>query len=399
MDERFFCPLVRSSHEQEWLSKGLWKLADCVLSATVSMLTLLNRMENAPIVLVYRQPSSRRKVFIHVKWDSMDKRVNQAQVYLKQYKEGEFHDVETCHFRWKDSQQESLSSIPITRNDTRMFYLSGLREDSKNPLYCFLVKYKLDNIEHSFSQYFTICGRAANENALLRVLNVMKTYPQDSEIVQVLNLFQSVYDQIRMNSSGNSVGNGANKRKTIKNITEVSSAKKSKTESVVSVSGPMNQGLHHIQNSHMCFYLPPAVPIINPFDPMFPFIWYGQLSMPSCPYYALPIQQESASESISADLPNGLTMHRSFFTQEKKPNVSTVVENKANVEEEVLDFEQFLDFDDTLDSITSNPVFTESEDINKDEHSSTSELITPDFSLTNSEISTKIAELLMLNKL
>jgi len=31
--------LVRSSHEQEWLSKGLWKLADCVLSATVSMLT------------------------------------------------------------------------------------------------------------------------------------------------------------------------------------------------------------------------------------------------------------------------------------------------------------------------------------------------------------------------
>jgi hypothetical protein len=40
---------------------------------------------------------------------------------------------------------------------------------------------------------------------------------------------------------------------------------------------------------------------------------------------------------------------------------------------------------------------TESEDINKDEHSSTLELDSFDFFLTNSEISTKIPELLMLN--
>jgi hypothetical protein len=324
-------------------------------------------MENAPIVLVfvrakaylvYRQPSSRRKVFIHVKWDSKDKNVDQVQVYLQQCKEGVFHDVETCHFRWKDSQKASLGSITITRNDTRMFYLSGLREDCKNPLYCFLVKYKVDNIEHSFSQYFTICGRGTNENALLRVLNVMKTYPQDSELVQVLKLFQYVYDQIRINSSGNSVENGANKRKTIEKITQVSSAKKSKTEPLIPFSEPMDQGLHHIQNSHMCFYFSSPVPI-NPFDPMFPFVWYGQFSMPSCPYYALPIQQESASESISADLPNGLTMHRSFFNEEETPNVSTVVENKANVEEDLLDFGQlFLDLDDTLDSIMFNPMST-----------------------------------------
>jgi hypothetical protein len=324
---------------------------------------------NAMTCLVYRQPSSRRKVFIHVKWSSIDKNVNQVRVYLQQCREGQFHNVNNCHFRWEHSQEESLSSIPITRNDIRRFYLSGLREEGKNPLYRFLVKYQVHNVEKLFYQYFTICGRGTNENALFRVLKVMKTYRQDRELDEVHNLFQSVYDQIRMNSSGNRVRNGANKRKTIKKSTEVPSAKKSKTESVVSVSGPMNQDSHHIQNSHMSFHLASAFPI-NLFHPMFPFDLYGQLSMTYYPYYSLPIQQESRSESISTALPSAPAMPGSL-TKEKNPNVSTVDENNAMFEDDVLDLEQlFLGFEDnsdlgdTLFSIMSNPMSTESEDIN-----------------------------------
>jgi hypothetical protein len=354
-------------------------------------------MDSAPIVLefegskaylVYRLPSSRRKVLIHIKWDGMDKSVNQVRVYLQQCIKGEFHNVRACHFCWEDSQ-ESLNAMLIKRNETRRFYLSGLREDCKNPLYCFLVKYQVDNIEQSFSQYFTICGRGTNENAMERVLKAMKRYPQDSALVQAFNLFQSVYDQIRINSSGNRVKNGTNKRKAVEKITKVSSDKKAKTESVLSVSAPMNQDAHLIQNSCVSFHLPSAVPI-NPFDPIFPFDLSGQLSMPSCPYYALPIQPESASESISADLLNGLTMHRSFFSEDKKPDVHTVVENKAIVKDDILDFEQFfLDHDDTLDFIMSNPVSTESEDINQDMHTcSTLELSNLDFISTDPEIST-----------
>ncbi len=352
--------------------------------------------EGSKIYLVYRLPSSRRKVLIHIKWDSMDKSVNQVRVYLQQCIKGEFHNVRTCHFCWEDSQ-ESLTAMLITRNETRRFYLSGLREDCKNPLYCFLVKYQVDNIEQSFSQYFTICGRGANENAMERVLKAMKRYPQDNELIQAFNLFQSFYDQIRINSSGSRVKNGTNKRKAAEKITKVSSAKKAKTESVISVSAPMNQDSHLIQNSRMSFHLPSAVPIY-PFDPMFLFDLSGQLSMPSCPYYALLIQPESASESINADLLNDPTMFGSFFTEDKKPDVSTVVENKAIVKDDILEFEQFfLDYDDTLDFIMSNPVSTESEDINRDKHSSsTLELSNLDFIFTGSEISTSCS-LLMLN--
>jgi hypothetical protein len=271
---------------------------------------------NAMTCLVYRQPSSRRKVFIHVKWSSIDKNVNQVRVYLQQCREGQFHNVNNCHFRWEHSQEESLSSIPITRNDIRRFYLSGLREEGKNPLYRFLVKYQVHNVEKLFYQYFTICGRGTNENALFRVLKVMKTYRQDRELDEVHNLFQSVYDQIRMNSSGNRVRNGGNKRKAIEKSTEV---------------------------------------------------LYGQLSMT---YDSLPIQQESRSESISTALPSAPAMPGSL-TKEKNPNVSTVDENNAMFEDDVLDLEQlFLGFEDnsdlgdTLFSIMSNPMSTESEDIN-----------------------------------
>jgi hypothetical protein len=91
-----------------------------------------------------------------------------------------------------------------------------LEKTAKNPLCRFLVKYQADNVEKCFYQYFTICGRGTNENALLRVLKVISTYGQDSELDKVLNLFQFVYDQIRMHSSGNRVKNGAKKRKQLK---------------------------------------------------------------------------------------------------------------------------------------------------------------------------------------
>jgi hypothetical protein len=142
--------------------------------------------------------------------------VNQVRVYLQKCIGGEFHDVTSCHFCWEDSQEESLGSVLITRNESRNFYLSGLGEDGKNPLCRFLVKYQADNVEKCFYQYFTICGRGTNENALLRVLKVIITYGQDSELDKVLNLFQFVYDQIRMHSSGNRVKNGAKKRKQLK---------------------------------------------------------------------------------------------------------------------------------------------------------------------------------------
>jgi len=355
----------------------------------------LNKMESATIVLVfvgakaylvYRMPSSRRKILIRVKWDSMDKKVNQVRVYVHKCIGGEFHDVTTCHFCWKDSQEKSLGSILITRNETRGFYLSGLREDGKNLLYRFLIKYQADGVEKSFSQYFTICGRGTNENALERVLKAMKKYRQDSELDEVVNLFQSLYDQIRINSSDDRVKKSANKRKTVEKSTEVSSAKKAKTESVTSVSDPMNQDLHLTQNRDISFHLPSAFPI-NLFHPMFPFDLYHQLSMAYYPYYAFSIHQESASEYNSADLLNDPTMLDSFFSEEKKPNESIVVENNAIVKEDVLDTEQFLDYDDTLDSIMSNSAYNESGDINQNEHSSTLELDDFDFIFTNTEIS------------
>jgi hypothetical protein len=262
----------------------------------------------------------------------MDKKVNQVRLYLQKCIGGEFHNVTTCRFCWEDSQEELLGSVLITRNESRNFYLSGLRKDAKNPLYRFLVKYQADGVEKSFSQYFTICGRGTNEN----VLKTMKKYRQDSELDKVINLFQSLYDQIRINSSDNSVKKSANKRKTVEKSTEVSSAKKSKAESVVSVSGPMNQDSHHIQNSHMSFHLASAVSI-NQFVSMFSFVWDGQLFMP-CHYCSLTIQQESVSESISADIPNVAAMPGSLI-EEKKPNESIVVDNNAIVEYDVLDTE------------------------------------------------------------
>jgi hypothetical protein len=330
----------------------------------------------------------------------MDKKVNQVPVYLQKCI-GEFHDVTTCHFCWEYSQEKSLGSVLITRNETRGFYLSGLGEDSKNPLCRFLLKYQVDNVEKCFYQYFTRCGRGTNENALLRVLKVISTYGQDSELDKVLNLFQFVYDQIRMNSSGNNVKNGAKKRKTVEKSTEVSFAKKSKTESVISVSDPMNQDSHPIQNTDMSYHLASAVSI-NQFVPMFLFDLYDQLAMAYYPYYSLPIHQESVSESISAALSNAPAMPGSLI-EEKKPNLSTVVENNdifgLGFEQLFLHFEDISYSDGTLDSNMLHPAPTESEDINQDGHSSTLEFNSFDFIFSNYKNSSKVADLLILNEL
>jgi hypothetical protein len=130
---------------------------------------------------------------------------------------------------------------------------------------------------------------------------------------------------------------------------------------------------------------------------MFLFDLYYQLAMAYYPYYSLPIHQESASESISAALPNATAVSGPLI-EEKKPNVFTVVENNDIFEDDILDFEQlFLHFEDisysdgTLDSNVLHPVPTESEDINQDEHSSTLEFNSFDFIFSNYKNSSTVA--------
>jgi hypothetical protein len=346
-----------------------------------------------------------------MEWDSMNKNVNQVKVSLQQYINRRFRDVQTHHFFW-EGFMESSRSILITRDETRMFYLYVLREDGRNPLYCFSVKYQEDNIEQSFSQYFTVCGRGTIQFALERVLKAVDGYPQDSEFLTVLNLFQSVYDK-RSHSSGKIVKNSAKKRGAVEESNEISSTKKAKTVHVMPVSASMNQGSHLFQNSQMIFLLPPAVPMntsvpvktlapanqlvpVNTLAPMNSFDRSDQLFVPFDSYYALPIQQESTSEFNNPELCSISTI----FAEEKKSDVSTVVENKVIAKDKVFafeqpDFEQLLDFYGPLDSIMSNPVSTQFEDTNQHEHSSTSECIASEFFLNNLEISTKVADLML----
>lgn len=361
---------------------------------------------NAKTNLVYRKGSARRTVLIHAKWDSMNKDVNQVQVFLQQCISGEFHDVKTCHFYWEGSKVP-LNSVLATRNENRNFYLSGLKECAKNPAFCFLLKCQEDSIEKSFSQYFTICGRGTNKRTLERVLKAMKTYPQGSKLAFAQTLFQSVYDQIRENPSDNSVKNDSKKRKTTDKSIEESSIKRAKTEPVISVPVPMNQHSSMIQESYMPFYFPSVVP-------MFPFDISNQLDMSAFGYYPLLVQQEPASECNAAALLNDPTMLDSLFTEEEKAVVDAVAENKAIAEGNESDLEQCLELDDTDSFIVGNAESTESEDINQREHGSTLEDALPGISdelgisdfyftgmdeFTNPEISTKVADLLMFNYL
>ena len=73
------------------------------------------------------------------KKDSMNKDVNQVQVFLQQCISGEFHDVKTCHFYWEGSKVP-LNSVLVTRNENRNFYLSGLKECAKKSSILLLVE-------------------------------------------------------------------------------------------------------------------------------------------------------------------------------------------------------------------------------------------------------------------
>jgi hypothetical protein len=222
----------------------------------------------------------------------------------------------------------------------------------------------VDNIEQSCSQYFTICKHGSNEEALKRVFEAMKTYPRSSRLDEACKVFQYVYDQ----TSGNSVKNGRNKRKTVDESIEEPSAKRVNTEAVIPVFLPINQHSSLIQESHMISHLPFEIPInLMPLLDM-----SAQLYRTFCLDDRLPTQQQLASECNTAALFNDPTRHLfndptrlgPFFGEGKKPDVPTVAESKDT------DIEEPLDVDAILCSNMRNIESTENEAINQEEHSS-----------------------------